>query len=51
MVKMNDYYQGSEIKVCLFKHSTNTISPTDAKKTNEMENKAQLRSPGVLVRD
>jgi len=31
MVKMNDNYQGSEIKVRLFNHSTNTISPADAK--------------------
>jgi len=30
MVKMNDNYLGSEIKVRLFKHSTNTISPADA---------------------
>jgi len=27
---MKDHDQGSEIKVRLFKHSTNTISPTDA---------------------
>jgi len=50
MVRMNDNYQGSEMKVPLFKHSTNTISPTDAKWAIGMENKAQLRSPGVLVR-
>jgi hypothetical protein len=50
MVKMNDNYQGSEIKVRLFNHSTNTISPTDAKYANEMENMAHLRSPGALVR-
>jgi len=47
---MNDHDQGSEIKVRRFNHSTNTISPTDAKLANGMENKAQLRSPGVLVR-
>jgi len=50
MVRMNDHYQGSEIMVRLFKHSTNTISPTDAKKSNGMENQAQMKSPGVLVR-
>jgi len=31
VVRMNDDYQGSEIKVPLFNHSTNTIPPTDAK--------------------
>jgi hypothetical protein len=50
MVRMNDHDQGSEIMVCPFKHSTNTISPTDATYTNGMENMVQLRSPGVLVR-
>ena len=50
MVRMNDYDQGSDIKVRLSKHSTNTISPTDATYANGMENMAQLRSPGVLVR-
>jgi hypothetical protein len=47
---MNDYYLGSVIKVRPLKHSTNTISPTDAKLANDMQKKAQLRSPGVLVR-
>jgi hypothetical protein len=47
---MIDHVQGSEIKVRLFKHSTNTISPTDATYTNGMENMAQLRILGVLVR-
>jgi len=50
MVMMNDNYQGSEIKICLFKYSTNNISPTDAKQANGVENKVQLRSLGVLVR-
>jgi len=50
MVRMKDHDQGSEIKVRLFKHSTNTISPTDATLANGMENMAQLRSPRVLVR-
>jgi len=50
MVRMTDHDQGSESKVRLFKRSTNTISPTDATLANGMENKAQLRSPGVLVR-
>jgi len=31
MVRMNNNYQGSDIKVRLIKHSTSTISPTDAK--------------------
>jgi len=30
MVRMNDHDLGSEMKVHLIKHSTNTISPTDA---------------------
>jgi hypothetical protein len=50
MLMMNDHDQGSEIKVHLVKHSTNTISPTDATYTNGMENRAQLRSLGGLVR-
>jgi len=50
MVRMNNNYQGSKIKVRLFNHSTNTISPTDGKESTAMENKAQLRSRGVLVR-
>jgi hypothetical protein len=50
IVMLNDNHQGSEIKVYLFKHSTNTISPTDATLANGMENMAQLRSLGVLVR-
>jgi hypothetical protein len=50
MVRKKDYYQGSEIKVRLFKHSTNTISPTDTKLANGMESKLQLRSPGVFLR-
>jgi hypothetical protein len=47
---MNNNYQVSEFKVRLFNHSSNTISLTDAKLTNEMENMTQVRSPGVLVR-
>jgi len=47
---MNDNYLGSVIKVCLFKHSTSTISPTDGKYSNGMENQALGRCPGVLVR-
>jgi len=47
---MNDNYQGSEIKVRLFNHSTNTILPTDANQSTGRESKAQLRIPGVLVR-
>jgi hypothetical protein len=50
MVKINENDQGSEIKISHLKHSTNTISPTDAKQANEMDNIAQLRSPGALVR-
>jgi hypothetical protein len=50
MVKMNDNYQGSEITLCLFNYSTNTILPTDAKLANEMENMAHLRSPGAVVK-
>ena len=50
MVRMNENYLGSEIKVRRFIHSTNTISPTDAKSLTVRENKAQLRIPGVLVR-
>jgi hypothetical protein len=46
MVRMNDNYLGSLRKVCLFKHSTNTISPTDAKKANGMEDKALVGSIG-----
>ena len=49
MVRMNDNYLGSVMKLRLFKHSTNTITPTDAKSANGMENEAQWRSPGVLV--
>jgi len=51
MVRMNDNYQDSDIKVRLFKHSTNTISQNDAKLSNSMENKVQLRSLGELVID
>jgi len=47
---MHDTYPHSEIQVRLFTHSTEKISLTDAKYANGMENKAQLRSPGVLVR-
>ena len=50
MVGMNDHDQGSVMKVPLFKHSTNSISPTDAHWANGMKNKAQLRSPEVFVR-
>jgi hypothetical protein len=50
MVRINDDYQGSEIKVCLSHHSTNTISPTDAKLSAGMENKTQLGRLGVLIR-
>jgi hypothetical protein len=50
MVRIKDHDQGSEIKVRLFKNSTNTISPTDATYANGMENMAHLRSPGILVR-
>jgi hypothetical protein len=39
------------MKVYLIEHSTKTISPTDANWSNGMRIKAQLRSPGVLVRD
>jgi hypothetical protein len=46
---MKDHDQGSKINVRLFKHSTNTISPTDATSANGMENMAHLRRPGVLV--
>jgi len=49
MVRMNNNFQGSEMKVCLFEHSTNTISPTDAKYAIGMENNAQLRGPGVVL--
>ena len=49
MVRMNNNYQGSENKVCLLKHSTNTISPTDAKWANGWENKMQLMCRRVLV--
>jgi hypothetical protein len=47
---MNDEYDGSEIKVCLVKHSTNNITRTVAKWSNRTDNQAQLRSPEVLVR-
>jgi hypothetical protein len=40
MVKMNDNYLGSVIKVRLFNHSISTISPTVEKLANGMENKA-----------
>jgi hypothetical protein len=50
MVRINDNYQGTEIPVHLFDHSIHTISPTDATWSNGMENKAQLGSPGVLVK-
>jgi hypothetical protein len=46
MVRTNDNYLGSAIKVCLFTHSTNTISPTDAKWANGMENMALVGSIG-----
>jgi len=49
MVRMNDNDQGNEINVRLFKHSTNTILPTDATYANDMEDMAQLRSFEVLV--
>jgi hypothetical protein len=39
------------MKVYLIEHSTKTISPTDANWSNGMGIKAQLRSPGVLVKD
>jgi hypothetical protein len=47
---MNDHDLGSEMKVPLFKHSTNTIPPIDATWANGMDNMVQSRSPGVLVR-
>jgi hypothetical protein len=47
---MNENYLGSEITVRHFKLSTNTISVTEAKLANEMDNIAQLRSPGAVVR-
>jgi len=50
MVRMIDNYWGSVFKVCLFKHPTNTVSPTDAKLSNCLENKVLGNSPGVLVR-
>jgi len=50
LVRMNNNYPGSEIKILLFNHSTNTISLTDAKTSNGMENKGWLRSPGLFVR-
>jgi hypothetical protein len=46
MVKMNDNYLGSVIKLRLLKHSTSTISPTDEKLANGMENQALVRSIG-----
>jgi len=47
---MNDNYLGSVIMVHLFTYSTIKISPTDPKYSNGMDNKALLRSLGVLVR-
>jgi hypothetical protein len=49
MVKMNNNYLARVIKVRLFKQSTNTVSPTDAKKANKRNNQAQLRSKETLV--
>jgi len=49
MVRMNNNYECSEIKIRLFNHSPNTIPPTDAKYSNGMDNKGHLRSSGVLV--
>jgi hypothetical protein len=48
IVRINDHDQGSEMKVRLFNHSTNTISPTDATQANGMESTAYCRRPGVL---
>jgi hypothetical protein len=48
---MNANYQGSVFKGCLFKYSTNTISPTDAKQSNGKGDMGLWTSPGVLVRD
>jgi len=50
MVRMKDNYLGGVIKVRLIKHSTKTISPTGAKYSNDMENKALVSRLGVLVR-
>jgi hypothetical protein len=46
MVKVNDDYLGSVIKLHLLKYSTSTISPTDEKLAKGMENKALVRSIG-----
>jgi len=46
MVRTIDNHLGSVNMVRLFKHSTNTISPTDAKVANGMENKALMGSIG-----
>jgi len=46
MVRMNNNYLGSIIKVLFFKHSTNTISPTDEKYANGMAIKALVGSIG-----
>jgi len=43
---MNDNYLGSVIKVHLFKHSTNTISPSDEKLANGMGNMVLVGSIG-----
>jgi hypothetical protein len=43
---MNDNYLGSVIKIHLFEYSTNTISPTEAKYANGMENKVRVGSIG-----
>jgi hypothetical protein len=43
-MRMNDNYQNMAIKIRLFKHLTNIISPTDAKQSNGMENQALVRS-------
>jgi hypothetical protein len=46
MVRMNNNYLGSVIKVCLLKHSTNTMSPTDEKEANGIEHEVLEGSIG-----
>jgi len=50
MVRTNHNDLGSVIKVRLLEHSTNTVSPTDVKQSNDMDDDALVGSPGVLVR-
>jgi len=50
MFRINNNQQASEINISIFKHSTNTISPTDTKYSNQVESEVLLRLNAVLAK-